>query len=199
MIKSIIFDLGNVIVNVDRSNLYKEWAKNSGRSVNDIKNCYSCCKSIRDFEKGRLNPQEFYKKISDEFGLNIGFEEFKTSYCNIFSLNKKVEGEIRKLKKHYRLVLLSNTDKLHFEHIKNKFKIVDIFDDYVLSYETGIKKPNPLIFMKAVRKCKASPFSCMYFDDIPEFVMVARIMGVKAFQYKSYEKLISDLKGAKVL
>ena len=193
MIKAIIFDLGNVIVNIDRSNLYKEWAEKSNRGAKDVIDFYSNSKAIRKFEKGRLSPKEFYRKARNELGLRMGFREFKISYCNIFSLNREVADEIRKLKKHYRLVLLSNTDRLNFEYIKNKFRIVDVFDDYVLSYKTGMRKPNPLIFVEAVRKCRASPFSCMYFDDIPEFVMVARLVGIKAYVFSDFKKLIGDL------
>jgi HAD superfamily hydrolase (TIGR01509 family) len=64
----------------------------------------------------------------------------------------------------------------------------------VLSYKIGYRKPNPLIFLSALKKAKTLPFNCVYVDDIPEFVYIARLMGIKAFQYKNFEKLISDFK-----
>ena len=194
MVKTIIFDLGNVIVKVDRTSMYKKWAEKSNKEVKNITDYYSQLNAKTDFEKGKLTPKEFYQKVAAGIGLRMNFAEFKESYCNIFELNKNVAGVIKKLKKHYRLVLLSNTDKLHFDYIKNKFNIINIFDEHVLSYEIGKRKPNPLIFVEAIKKCKTSPFNCMYFDDMLEFIIVARLMGVKAFQFKDYHKLVDDLK-----
>ncbi len=199
MIKTIIFDLGNVIVKVDRTNLFNQLAINSNKSIDYIKNYYENSSARRLFERGKLKPKEFYDKLVNELNLNMNFKEFSKYYCNIFTLNNDIAKLIKKLKRNFRLVLLSNTDILHFEYIKNKFKIVDIFDDYTLSYKVGFRKPNPIIFINALSKIKTLPFNCVYFDDIPEFVYIARLMGVKAFQYKNVKKLVNDLNKVGVL
>ena len=51
----------------------------------------------------------------------------------------------------------------------------------------------------ALKKAKTLPFNCLYFDDIAEFVYVARAMGIRAFQYKNYKKLKEDLSNAGIL
>lgn len=198
MIKTIIFDLGNVIVNVNDNELFKDLAAVSGRNTFYVKNYYEGSSARKDFEKGKIDSVQFYKVFSKGLGLKMNFNDFKEAYCNIFNLNINVENLIKKLKKEYRLVLLSNTDELHFEYIKNKFKIVNVFDEYLLSYKLGCRKPNPLIFWKAIKKAKTMPYNCLYFDDIPEFILVARLMGIKAFQYKNFEKLINDLENANI-
>ena len=192
MIKTIIFDLGSVIVNVDKTNLYRKWAEKSGKNVDEIIDYYENSPAGKKFERGKLNSKEFYERVVRELNLKMNFDDFKKIYCNIFTLDSDVAKLIQKLKKNFRLVLLSNTDALHFEYAKNKYKILDVFDDYVLSYEVGHSKPNPLIFWTAIKKSKTAPFNCVYFDDIAAFVFVARLMGIKAFQFKGYEKLISD-------
>lgn len=199
MIKSIIFDLGNVIVNVDKSDFYKKIAEASGKSIAGAKDCCENSPARRDFERGKLSPQDFYRSFSEELSLTISFKEFARIYCDIFTLNKNVAEIIKKLKKRFRLILLSNTDEIHFEFIKKKFKITRIFDDYVLSYQAKCRKPNPLIFFDAIKKAGALPFNIAYFDDIPEFVLIARLMGIKAFQYKSFKKLIGDLRKVEIL
>ena len=94
---------------------------------------------------------------------------------------------------------MSNTNEWQYEYARKKYKIIDIFDDYVLSYKIGCMKPNPIIFLHALKKAKALPYNCVYIDDIPEFVYVARLMGIKAFQYKDFGKLKEDLTNLKVL
>ena len=200
MIKTIIFDLGNVIVNVDRTNLFKELTINSNKNTAYIKDYYENSSVGRLFERGKLKPKEFYARVANELSLKMPFAHFKEIYCDIFTLNKDVANLIQKLKKkNFRLILLSNTDVLHYEYIKNKYKIIDIFDDYVLSYKTGCRKPNPMIFLEALKKAKTLPFNCLYFDDIPEFVYAARLMGIRAFQFKNYAKLVEDLKKSDII
>ena len=199
MIKAIIFDLGNVIVNVDETNLYHKWAEGSGKNFGYVTDYYENSATRKDFEKGKFTPGEFYNKVVEEINLKMNFSEFKKAYCDIFTLNNDVANLIRKLKKNFRLILLSNTDILHFECIKKKYKIINEFDDYVLSYKVHCRKPNPLIFMYAIKKSKALPFNCAYIDDIGEFIYVAKLMGIKAFQYMNFRKLKQDLSNAKVL
>ena len=199
MIKTIIFDLGRVIVDIDRSRHFKEFARNSSKPVWFIKKYLDDSSPIvKTFEKGKITPQQFYEVVSKELNLKISFTEFKKTWGGIFTLNKDVENLIKILKRNYRLILLSNTDELHFEYIKKKYKIVNIFDAHVLSYKVGYSKPNPLIFLNALRKAKTLPFNCLYFDDIPQFVYVARFMGIRAFQYTTTDKMVSDLNKAKV-
>ena len=193
MIKTIIFDLGNVIVNVNDNKLFKDLAAVSGRNAFYIKNYYEGSSARKDFERGKIKPRQFYDKIARDLDLKINFNEFKKIWCGIFSLNEDVARLIGDLKINFNLILLSNVDLLRFEYIKNRYNIVNVFDKYILSYKAGHVKPSPLIFMNALIKSREMPYNCLYFDDIPEFILVARLMGIKAFQYKNFDKLLNDL------
>ena len=125
---------------------------------------------------------------------NIGYNDFVNNYCDIFTINKEVEEIIKSLKGKVRLVLLSNTNVLQYEFARKEFRIIDIFDERIVSYEAGMRKPNPFIFLKAAQKAGTMPWNCAYFDDIAEFICVARMLGIRAFQYKNAEKLKRDLK-----
>ena len=199
MIKAVIFDLGNVIVKVDREDMFKKFASTSKKSRQEIEDYYYKPWTRNAFENGRITSKEFYHKFTNYLEIDMRFNEFKKTYCDIFSLNNDVAQVIKKLKKKFRLILLSNTDELHFEYIKKKYKIVNIFDVHVLSYKVGHSKPNPLIFLDALKKAKAMPFSCLYFDDISIYVYSARLMGIRAFQYKNFEKLVEDLRNTGIL
>ncbi|MBI2656737.1 HAD family phosphatase [Candidatus Woesearchaeota archaeon] len=198
MIKTLIFDLGNVIVNVDENKFFEKSAIDCNKSVSFIKKYYEKSNSRKAFERGEISPMQFYHTMAADLNLKMGFDEFKNAWCGIFTLNKNMERFIKNVKKNFKLVLLSNTDALHFEHIKNKFKVVNDFDEHALSYKVGCRKPNPLIFLTALSKARAMPFNCVYIDDIPQFVYVARLMGIKAFQYVNFEKFTDDLKSVNV-
>jgi len=99
-----------------------------------------------------------------------------------------------KLKKNYTLILLSNTDEIHFAYCTKNYKVLGIFDDFILSYKIGCKKPNPFIYLCALRKAKALPSKVLYIDDIASYVTAARLFGIRAIQYKNFEKLKNGLK-----
>ena len=179
--------------------MFKKFETHSDKSLHFIESYYNNSSNRKLFEIGRISQINLYRAFVKDLNLRISFNEFKKIYCSIFTLNNNVAKLIAKLKKKYRMVLLSNTDSLHFECIKSKFKIIGSFDEYVLSYKAGFAKPNPLIYLNAIKKSKTTPFNCVYIDDIPEFVYAARLMGIKAFQYKNFKKLKKDLKRAKVL
>lgn len=194
MIKAIIFDLGGVIVNVDKTGQYKKFSADSNKPFSFVKDYLDTSHLKESFEKGRLNTAQFYSEISRELNLKMDFKNFKKEWCNIFTLNKNIKKLIINLKRNFKLILLSNTDELHFKYLKNKYKIINAFDAYVLSYEVGYRKPNLLIFSHAIKKAKTLPFNCIYIDDIRAFVFVAKLTGMKAFQYKNFKKLVYDLK-----
>ena len=184
MIKCVIFDLGRVVINVNQELMFGEFSGNSGKPINEIKKIYGNSAGRKKFERGKITSAEFYNSMKKDMNLKMDFNEFKKAYTGMFSHNRDIEKLISKLKKKYRLVLLSNTDELHYNFIKKEFPVLNNFDDYVLSYKVGMRKPNPLIFIEAIKKSKTMPWNCIYFDDILEFVWMARMMGIKPFQYK---------------
>ena len=199
MIKTIIFDLGNVIVSFDETNIFEAWADASNRTVADIKRYYKSSSARKSFETGKITPQQYYDKTIEELNLKMNFSKFRKIWNEIFTLNKGVEKIVKSLKGKYKLILLSNTNVWQYEYIQKNYKIVDIFDEHVLSYEVGCRKPSPMIYLATLKKAKTLPFNCIYFDDIPEFIRVARLMGIRAFQFKDAEKLMNDLNKLKIL
>jgi|TARA_Y100000310_G_scaffold345855_1_gene471476 putative hydrolase of the HAD superfamily len=199
MIKTIFFDLGNVITDFDETDMFKQWAAASNKPVSEIIKFHQGSRTRKAYERGEISSEQHYKKILEELDMKIKFNDFKKGFNEIFTLNKDVEKLIRKLKGKYKLILLSNTNKMQYEYIKGKYKILEELDDYILSYEVGCRKPNPLIYYKALKKAKTLSFNCAYFDDIGEFIVVARTLGIKAFQFRNYKKLVNDLKKVGVL
>lgn len=194
MIKAVIFDLGNVTVKFDETPHFIKWAACGKYSFDEVKSYYKNSSIRKAFERGEVTPKQFYNKFVEDLCLKISYNDFKNNYCNIFARNQEVEKIVKSLKGKVKLILLSNTNILQYKFCEKEFKIINIFDERILSYKVGYRKPNPLIFLKAVMEAETLPFNCAYFDDIAEFVYAARCLGIRAFQYKNTEKLRKDLK-----
>jgi putative hydrolase of the HAD superfamily len=93
----------------------------------------------------------------------------------------------------YYLILISNTNELHFDFIRENFKVIELFDDLVLSYRIGYSKPHKEIFREALKRAGSSPEECLYIDDIEGFCKAAEDMGINSIVYRSTEQLIKGL------
>lgn len=145
---------------------------------------------INDYEKGFMSSHEFFCTLKDRFGLELEFEEFSTIWNDIFWEDRAVNEVILYLKeKGYPLFLLSNTCELHFNHIINRYPIVHAFDEWILSFEVGAKKPDSRIFEAIFERMSVEPSEVFYIDDIPDFVEAARSMGIEGTVFTGAEGL----------
>ncbi len=101
---------------------------------------------------------------------------------------------IRTLKKKSRLGLLSNTDPLHFGYILSTFPVIKAFDQWILSYEVGFKKPAIQIFQRAIEWASVKPEKILYIDDTEEYVEVAGSLGIQGIHFVSAPQLEEELR-----
>jgi epoxide hydrolase-like predicted phosphatase len=195
MIKCVISDLGNVILTFDSSVFYRQIAESSPYTPEQMAKIVTENSGLLSaFGTGRISPQEFYKEVSDKLQLSSDFESFFSVYNNVFVLMPKVLKTLKKLKKKYRLILLSNTDVKHVGFIKQKFPEIFFFDDYVLSYEVGLMKPDPEIYQIALKKAKARAGECLFIDDLEENIEMAAEMGIQTILLKPQTDLEAELR-----
>ncbi len=200
MIKTFIFDLGKVIVPFDFDNALKILESVGDFSSLEVKEKIFASKEVLLFEKGEIAPEEFFEFLKNLLNLRMNFDEFVQAWNSIFSSEPIVsEDLIEKLAAKYRLVVLSDTNKIHFEFIKEKFPILQHFSDFVVSYEVGFLKPSTEIFQVAVEKAECLPEECFFTDDREANVEGAKKFGINAFQFISPEQFEQELKNRNLL
>jgi epoxide hydrolase-like predicted phosphatase len=179
MISCVISDLGRVIIHFDNTIYFEKMADFSPYSKGEIAELASTqSSSRRAFDKGEITPEEFYSQVTTELEAKIDYDNFYSVYNDVFSLNPAVLDVMKRLKKNYRLLLLSNTDVMRFGFIKKKFPEIMIFNEYILSYEVGTMKPNPRIYEDALKKAGVEAEECIFVDDIEENIEVAQKLGL---------------------
>lgn len=200
MIKTFIFDLGNVIVPFDIEIGIGNVSKICDLGNDEIREKLFGGKFSQDYHSGKISEKEFYKSVKKSLNLRISFEEFVDAWNSIFLPEPILTDElIGRLAQKYRLIILSDTNKLHFEFIKQKFSVLRHFDDFVLSHEVGAQKPSFQIFEVAIEKARCSPKECFYTDDNKNYVEKARELGINAVQFISAEQLEADLQSRDLL
>ncbi|MFW6160493.1 MAG: HAD family hydrolase [Acidobacteriota bacterium] len=184
MIKSIISDLGNVIVFFDNMIFLQKVVPFSKYSIEEITSLlHNKSDLFRLFDLGKLSPSEFFWKIRSLLKLKIEEKAFFHDYNDIFSLNEPVMKILKGLSNSYKLVLLSNTDVMRFGFVKENFPEILFFDEYVLSFEEGRMKPDPEIYKSALQKAGTKAEETVFIDDRQENIKTAQALGLMTVLY----------------
>jgi glucose-1-phosphatase len=197
--RAIIFDLGRVLVHFDFQRAYRELESLCPVPAGDIPKTLAKTGLPEQFETGLIEAPEFYARMSECLGLSVDFDRFCHLFCTIFTETLLPESLLEDLASRYRLLLLSNTNAIHFDMIRKSYPIVRHFHDLVLSYEVKAMKPHPDIYRAAIAKAGCRPDECFYTDDIAEYVEGARRMGIDAVQFKNAEQLQVELRSRGIL
>lgn len=194
MIKTVILDLGKVIVPFDFWRAYRGMEVISGVPAEEIRRRLAETDLFRQFECGTISSLNFVGEVSATLNISIPYEEFVPIWTSIFLPETLIsEPVIQALAGVVRLVLLSNTNEIHYDMLRRSYPLLRHFHAAVLSYELGVMKPDAAIYEHAVSiaGCKAN--ECLFFDDMPENVAAAREWGLQAEVFESEAQLIDVL------
>ncbi len=193
-IKAVIFDLGKVLVAFDFQRGYDRLQPLCGYPVAEVRRRIGNTGLVAQLETGHVESRAFVNQLSEALGVTLDFAEFCEIWSSIFLPGTLVpESLVIGLKKHYPLVLLSNTNQMHFEMLEKNYPILRHFERRVLSHEVGAAKPSPLIYQRAVELAGCRPEECFFTDDIPEYVAGALSLGIDAVQFQSAGQLEEEL------
>lgn len=201
MIRLFVFDLGNVILPFQHRQiaykLYETSTINHSTSPEEIFKYLFDIRAgiVNSYEEGRVSTDEFFNIIKARYQLSITIDEFKGIWNPIFEEDQRVNDAIVYLKsKGYPCFLLSNTNELHFSYIINRYPIVHLLDEWILSFEVGVKKPDRRIYEAIFERMDVSPDEVFYVDDIADYVAAAARLGIRGMVFKDADSLWKTLK-----
>ena len=192
--KVIIFDLGNTLIRFDHNISAKKLANLFHLDSEKVKSLFFDSGLTRLFEKGLISNKGFHSRVAELLNIKISFGDFATIWNDIFWEDEESCRIARELKHDYRLLLLSNINRMHFDYIVRKFDIMKIFDDMVLSFIVGAMKPEHPIFQEAVKKAGVEKSAILYIDDRDDLIKEANALGIESIKYEGAQKLKKDLK-----
>ena len=196
---AILFDLGRVLVNFDHHVAAQKTAKYTDMDEAEIFETYFDSDLTDLFERGKITGAEFFRRLKSLLKLDLGYDTFVPIWNDIFFENKGMDKLLASLKPHYRIVLISNVNKLHFDYIRDRFPLLNRLDKIVVSYEVGARKPDPLIYEAAIKAAGAKPGRIIYTDDRADLIEASAPMGMKNIRFRNREEFRSELKGLGIL
>jgi len=194
IISAITFDLGNVLVRVDHLRFCRRLAALAGLSAQEVYAQVFESSLEPGYDTGRITSGEFYERVTAHFGVDLPYSRFSDLWCDIFDPMESMAELVRHLAGRYPLFLLSNTNSLHFDYIRERFgALLQPFRAFILSYRVGSRKPEAAIYQALIRQVGHPPQEILFLDDKPPFVEGAHNQGLAAWQFRSPQELRLDL------
>lgn len=196
MIRTVISDLGRVVLWFDNNVFLRKLADSAGRPFDEIKTAVNGdLDLLRRFDAGAITPAEFHAQVMAIAGARMSYDDFYAIYNDIFTTNPPVIDTLARVKAAGTpLLLLSNTDPERFGFILRTFPAVGLFDGYVLSYELKLLKPDPAIYRAAARQAGCEAAECAFIDDMKENVSAAVAAGLAGIHYTVETDLAAELR-----
>jgi putative hydrolase of the HAD superfamily len=193
-IKAIVFDFGRVVGFFDHRLTTLRLAAHSTLSADAIHGLLFGGPLEDTYESGRLSSAEFLRQVKDCCRVGCSEEMIAAAWADIFWPNEDVIRLLPGLKRHYRLLLGSNTNELHARQFCRQFEEVFAhFDALVLSHEVGARKPEASFFEHCRRLAACAPAECLFIDDLPANVLGARACGWHGIVYTGIADLRAEL------
>ncbi|MDP3963083.1 MAG: HAD family phosphatase [bacterium] len=171
-IKTIFFDIGNVLVAWDWTGCYAALARMSGKTIAELERIFwgngeGDPEGIEhQYGRGLVTTDEFLRLMRERIPHGMTREQTERLWNGIFTPIPPMLALVERLKHAgLRLVIISNTNEMHLRHLRNVTPELARFDDVVLSYEVGALKPDDRIWEAALSTAAASPEECLFVDD----------------------------------
>ncbi|QBN18568.1 HAD family hydrolase [Flavobacterium nackdongense] len=194
MINTIIFDFGDIFINLDKEAPILELKKLGLTQWNEDLNQLNL-----QFEKGQISEENFLAGFQKQLP-NASIEEILYAWNSIlldFPL-RRLEF-LQKLAKKYRLFLLSNTDSIHIDTFERENGLSFTKDFYLcfekvyFSFEMGMRKPDAEIFEYLIQNHELSPKRTLFVDDKKENTDAALALGIQVWNLQVGQEDVVDL------
>ncbi|CAI1142329.1 glucose-1-phosphatase [Serratia entomophila] len=178
-----IFDLGNVIVDIDFKRVLGVWSNLSGTPLAVLSDRFAMGEVFQQHERGQISDEDFAGKLCEEMGIALSFEQFATGWQAVFvALRPEVIDIMQRLRNEgHRVVVLSNTNRLHCNYWPQHYpEVATAADHLYLSQDLGMRKPDANIYLHVLNAENAAAEDAVFFDDVPANVAAAQALGIKA-------------------
>ena len=188
----LLFDLGGVLEYHMLDKLSVFLAKKSNSNPKEFYKFM--LKNLRYNDKCAITDGELIKRLNKKFKLKLTINSYYKYYYKYIKQNQNMLKLIRKLKKQCKLVIFSNTRKLHLKGVLKHVNYRRLFDHIFISQNLCTRKPELKYYKLFLKIMRANPKNCIFIDDKERNFPPARKLGIHCIKFKSINDLKKKLK-----
>ena len=181
--RAVVFDLGNVLIDIDFMRCARYWGRRSRISADQLVARFRTDGHYEAFERGQLPPGAYYDVLRRQLGCNLDDAELTVGWNRIIRDEKPgIRACILKLKPHFPLYVLTNTNAVHAAEWRSRHQsLLQHFAHVFVSSEMGCRKPEAAVYQAVISAIGVPAEAIVFLDDARENVQGAAAVGIRAF------------------
>jgi len=194
MIRTIIFDIGNVLVDFAWKPFFQSFGLND-EEIQVLANATVFSKDWVEYDLGNITDEEIldrFCKNAPEF-TDILHEIDKDWKGIILKTSHAIPWIISLKKQGYQVLFLSNFSSKARRECSEALDFVPFMDGGIFSHEVHMVKPYPEIYQLLLDTYQLNPQECLFIDDTTENLIAAEKFGIQTIQFKTKEQVLDDL------
>ena len=187
--KTVVFDLGKVLVDFDYSIAARRIAAQGTMTLRAIGEYINQSQLFVQYELGTVSTAQFCTEICRVSGYRGTPAEFGACFGDIFvPIEPMIQLQAALRQRGLPAYIFSNTNELAVEHIRRNFPFYGNFDGYILSYQHGEMKPAAGLYEVVERESGSRGAAILYLDDRPENIAAGAARGWQVILHECPEK-----------
>jgi epoxide hydrolase-like predicted phosphatase len=184
-IKNIIFDLGDVLIPLRKSQASKAFRQimPDGQESPDVFS-FKTLDAFTDYETGKITSADFIDSLKPYFKHDVSDDKIIEAWNKIIGDFPVAHVEmLTMLSPHYRLFVLSNTNEIHVakyeKEVPGVSHLSNLFEKLYYSHLMGLRKPQPEIYKRVINENNLIPSETLFADDLQENLLSAGQLGIR--------------------
>jgi putative hydrolase of the HAD superfamily len=202
-ISNILFDLGNVIIDIDIHGAKERLLALLDHNIDQEKMEKEVETLIHNYEKGIVSTDFFIKGLIRFAQPGVAAQDVRQAWNSMLvDIPRYRLTMLEKLKQDFTILALSNTNPLHIEwvynHLETRYGILDFekrfFHEAYYSHIIGYRKPNPSAFQFVIDREMITPGRTLFIDDYGPNIKTANSLGFQTVHLAEDQEVAEVLK-----
>ncbi len=190
LIKNLVFDLGGVIINLDMSLSFQQFAKLGDISLEQMNVMAESDPLFNNYEKGLVTSEQFRKGVCELLERDITDVQIDAAW-NAMLLDIPLERMqfIERLKPHYKILVLSNTNEIHIMEfnkiVENVYGVKNyhaLFENIYYSHLVNMRKPDADIYNFILQENNMKATETLYMEDNHDNIASSKKLGFMTYE-----------------
>ncbi len=194
IIRAVIFDFGGVLVRTEDASGRRKWEQRLGLSPGELDRLVFASDLAQRSMIGQATQRDVWSHIAARYGLDdIALQQMRRDFWSGDRLDEDLVQFLGMLRPRYKTAILSNAwpgaRRMFTEH----FQLHTVVDEFIISSEEGIAKPDPRIYQIALQRLSVQPHEAIFVDDFPENIEGAQRLGITAVLFHNTSQVIAEV------
>lgn len=193
--KTVLLDLGNVVLGIDFRRVFSSWAESSGVDARVFYDGWSLDDAYEQHEIGAIDFNAYTRHLSALLDVEMSDDEWARGWNDLWTEPfHQVIRLLPELQRTYRLFAFTNTNDTHAACWRDQYgTLLTPFEEIFVSSEIGVRKPSPEAYLDVCQRMATHPEDVFFVDDNRENIEGANVAGLKAHHASGEAEVLAVL------